>query len=67
MLAVLGLMAIKGLILYGLARRFGMDNIAGSGLALSLAQGGEFAFVLFQLSGQLGLLTPDLRRFLTLV
>lgn len=67
MLAVIGLMAIKGLILYALARRFGMDNIAGSGLALSLAQGGEFAFVLFQLSGQLGLLTPDLRRFLTLV
>ncbi|ESQ78996.1 monovalent cation:proton antiporter-2 (CPA2) family protein [Asticcacaulis sp. YBE204] len=65
--AVVGLMAIKALIIWVVALRFDLRGMVGMGLALSLAQGGEFAFVLFQLSGQLGLLEPDTRRFLTLV
>ncbi|MFT3998289.1 MAG: monovalent cation:proton antiporter-2 (CPA2) family protein, partial [Asticcacaulis sp.] len=65
--AVIGLMVIKGFVLFVLAQRFDLKGAVGAGLALSLAQGGEFAFVLFQLCGQLDLMTPDLRRFLTLV
>lgn len=48
MLIVVLLMATKGLVLYPLARFFGMcDRAAALKLAAVLAQGGEFAFVLF--------------------
>ncbi len=48
LLIVALLMASKALVLYALARRFGMcDWRAALKLAAVLAQGGEFAFVLF--------------------
>jgi glutathione-regulated potassium-efflux system ancillary protein KefC/glutathione-regulated potassium-efflux system protein KefB len=46
----LGLMLAKALVLYVLARAFGLDNQASRSMALILAQGGEFAFVLFTLA-----------------
>ncbi len=45
------LMATKALVLFGLALRFGMcDRTAAMKLAVVLAQGGEFAFVLLSLA-----------------
>ncbi len=55
------LMAIKALVLYPLARRFGMcDWRAAVRLAAVLAQGGEFAFVLFGIARTEGVLPPEL-------
>lgn len=48
MLLVLGLMLIKAAVIFPLARLFGVcDPKAAVSLAVVLAQGGEFAFVLF--------------------
>jgi glutathione-regulated potassium-efflux system ancillary protein KefC len=65
--ALAGLMVIKALILWVLGRLFGMVSLHNIGYALVLSQGGEFAFVLFQLAGGLSILSPDQSKFLTLV
>ena len=44
---VVGLVAIKAIILYGLGRWWGMNGTAARRLGLVISQGGEFAFVLF--------------------
>ncbi|MBC7861220.1 MAG: glutathione-regulated potassium-efflux system protein KefC [Burkholderiaceae bacterium] len=44
---VLGFLAIKGAVLYALGRRFGIARGQQILFALLLAQGGEFAFVVF--------------------
>ena len=44
---VAGLLAIKSVVLYLLGRRAGLDAGPARRLALAIAQGGEFAFVLF--------------------
>lgn len=44
------LIVAKALVLYVLARAFGLPNDASRSMALILAQGGEFAFVLFTLA-----------------
>jgi len=50
LLFVVGLMAAKAIVLYPLARAFGLCNTKGAlSLAAVLSQGGEFAFVLFAL------------------
>jgi glutathione-regulated potassium-efflux system protein KefB len=43
---VTGLLAIKGVILFLLGRRLGLEAAPARRLALALSQGGEFAFVL---------------------
>ncbi|MBW1877770.1 MAG: cation:proton antiporter [Deltaproteobacteria bacterium] len=55
---VMGLIAVKFLILLAIGRifRMGWDNNAL--FAFSLAQGGEFAFVLFSFATQAGVMTP---------
>ena len=53
---VLGFMAVKLLILFALSRLFRMTTPDGMLFALSLAQGGEFAFVLVAYCAGLGLL-----------
>src|SRR5690606_32646786 len=45
-LFVAGLMIIKALVIYVVARLFGMQGRAATLTAVALAQGGEFAFVL---------------------
>jgi len=65
--AVVGVMAIKGLILYGLGRWFRMDGAPALGLAFGLNQGGEFAFVLLQLIGGLKIIDPEAQKFLVLL
>jgi monovalent cation:proton antiporter-2 (CPA2) family protein len=44
---VLGLMVLKSLLMYGLARVSGTGNEDAQRIAILIAQGGEFAFVLF--------------------
>ena len=45
--AVMGLLALKACVIYPLGRWHGLDTPAARRLAVSLSQGGEFAFVLF--------------------
>ena len=47
---VVGLLAVKSAVLYLLGRRAGLDFGPSRRLALAIAQGGEFAFVLFTLA-----------------
>jgi monovalent cation:proton antiporter-2 (CPA2) family protein len=56
---VFGFMAIKLGVLWLLAAAFRMSRADASRLSLSLAQGGEFAFVLVAFALGLGLLTPE--------
>lgn len=44
---VFGLLAVKGGVLYALGRRAGLEPGPSRRFALAIAQGGEFAFVLF--------------------
>jgi glutathione-regulated potassium-efflux system ancillary protein KefC len=66
-LAVLGLVCCKAFILFVLGRYFGLNTEHRIGLALVLSQGGEFAFVLFQFAGGLGILNAEESKFLTLL
>ena len=53
------LVAAKTLILFLLARLFGMNNKAALGLGLLLSQGGEFGFVLFDQAREAMLIAPE--------
>lgn len=44
---VAGLLAVKAVVLYAIGRRAGLERGPARRLGLALAQGGEFAFVLF--------------------
>lgn len=56
-----GLLIAKGVILYGVGRLAGETNDSSLKLAAVLAQGGEFAFVVFTLAMQNQLLDAHLR------
>ena len=51
-----GLMAIKGLVLFGLLRAFRVGGRDAGSVATALSQGGEFAFVLFGFAVATGVL-----------
>ena len=53
---VVGLLLVKGLVLYGLARANGLDSQAARSLAVALGEGGEFAFVIFGAAATYGVL-----------
>jgi len=57
---VAGLMLIKAIVLLGIAKTFRMPGNERWLFALALAQGGEFAFVLFQFARMNGALTQPL-------
>jgi monovalent cation:H+ antiporter-2, CPA2 family len=61
-----GLIAIKFGVLYGLGLAFGMPGRDRMMMAMGLAQGGEFAFVLFGFAGG-AVLAPEVTRDATLV
>lgn len=63
---VAGLMAVKALILFVLGKGFGLTPRYNYGFAIALSQGGEFAFVLFQVAHGLELLPEAQAKFLTL-
>ena len=64
--AVAGLVVLKAVVLHVLSRFFGLRDGQKMLFALALAQGGEFAFVLFQYASGLNLLSADQSAFLTL-
>ncbi|MFH4620761.1 glutathione-regulated potassium-efflux system protein KefB [Vibrio furnissii] len=66
-LAVIGLVMVKGLILYVLARLSGTRAKARSSMAAILSQGGEFAFVIFTAASSEGLLHSEQVSFLLVV
>ena len=61
---VVGLMAVKFAVLYGLGRWHGLVGASPRGLAVSLSQGGEFAFVLFGVAVGAQLMDPALSQLL---
>lgn len=54
LLAVVSLILIKTLVLYSLARLYGLQSPERRQFALVLSQGGEFAFVLFSVAQKAG-------------
>ncbi len=62
-----GLMTIKALLLGVIMRLSGSPAETSQRVAVSLAQGGEFAFVLFAAAGGLGVFTPETSQLLVLV
>jgi len=62
----LALLALKCLVLFLIARLVGRPAGSARKLAITLAQGGEFAFVIFQLARQYGLIDGDVSATLTM-
>jgi len=62
-----GLMIVKALVLFGLALTFGLSGRHAVALSLILAQGGEFAFVLFTIAVGQELLSAQIAERLTLI
>jgi len=63
---VVSLMLFKALLLYGICRLFGAttrDSVQTAGI---LAQGGEFAFVLFSIANTQGVISDELTQFIIL-
>ncbi len=65
--AALALMAVKSLVLYAIARFDGAPNASAQRLAVALAQGGEFSFVLFGAAVVHRALTEPVADFLIMV
>ena len=64
---VIALMTVKFIVLWPLSRLFGVEAKTSVSVALVLAQGGEFALVLFALAKGLGLLDEALFQQLLIV
>jgi len=62
----LGLMLLKGVVLCAVARVAGNGNEDAQRIAILLAQGGEFAFVLFTAAQTVGILAGETAQFLVL-
>ncbi len=63
----LGVMAVKGALLFGLGRLFHLRAADHWLFTLSLAQAGEFGFVLLAFSTQNAVIPPELAKLLSLV
>jgi len=61
------LLGIKGLVLWGLGRVFGLPATAPLRVAFTLSQGGEFAFVIFAAAVAAGVMPPPLAALLIMV
>jgi glutathione-regulated potassium-efflux system ancillary protein KefC/glutathione-regulated potassium-efflux system protein KefB len=62
----LGLMGAKFVVMYGIGRAIKAPNDSAQRLAVSLAQGGEFAFVLFSAAGALGVIDTRVNEILVM-
>jgi glutathione-regulated potassium-efflux system ancillary protein KefC/glutathione-regulated potassium-efflux system protein KefB len=62
---VVGLMLLKGLILFGIGKAFRLATRDAGTVAAALSQGGEFAFVLFGVARGARVFGPDLAGLLT--
>jgi glutathione-regulated potassium-efflux system ancillary protein KefC len=65
--SVIGLLGAKGLILYALGRLWRLNGTAAKDLAVSVAQGGEFAFVILAAAVAAGSITTNQSELLVLV
>ena len=63
----LALLSIKFVLLYGISRAAGNTNETSQRLAVALAQGGEFAFVLFAAAQGLGVFEPRVSELLVVI
>lgn len=63
----LGLMLAKFVVMYAIARATGASNEIAQRLAVALAQGGEFAFVLFATATGLGVFDLETSQLLVMV
>lgn len=66
-LSVLGLLAIKATVLFGLARAYRLPKYVAAETAILMSQGGEFAFVVIAASLSFALLDFDVAQFMLLV
>uniref|UniRef100_UPI003BAAC3E7 monovalent cation:proton antiporter-2 (CPA2) family protein n=1 Tax=Stappia sp. TaxID=1870903 RepID=UPI003BAAC3E7 len=57
-IGVAAVMGVKGALIWGLARLFGSSNSDALKIAVTLPQGGEFAFVLFTAASAAQILAP---------
>lgn len=64
---VIGMMALKAAAMFGVAALFRMPRREAGASAVSLAQGGEFAFVLLGFTVAAGVIEPDLSKLLSAV
>src|SRR5438445_8691860 len=62
-----GLMLLKALLMYGLARVSGTGSESAQRLAVSVSQGGEFAFILFVAAGSIGIFEAGTAQLLVVV
>ena len=65
--SVIGLFAIKGVIITGLCLAYGLPRHVAIEAGLLLGQGGEFAFVVIGLAVTLGLMPTDTAQFMLIV
>lgn len=66
-LVLIGLVVVKTLIMWVIGRIFKISNSDSLGYAMTLCQGGEFAFVLFQFGENLKLIDSEMIKLLTMV
>ncbi len=64
-LAVIAYMIVKALVIYGVARLLGAPHPEGVGRAILMAQGGEFAFVLYAAATTAGIFDAETNAVLT--
>jgi monovalent cation:proton antiporter-2 (CPA2) family protein len=64
---VIALLVVKGVLMYGVARAAGLDRGSSKNAAAFLAQGGEFAFVIFAAAIGAGVLADKVAQLLILV
>jgi glutathione-regulated potassium-efflux system protein KefB len=65
LVAVIAYMIIKGMIIYGVGRLLGAPHPESLGRAILMAQGGEFAFVLYAAAMSVGIFDADTNAVLT--
>ena len=65
--AVIVLLAVKAVVLYGAARALRVSNSVAGEVAILLPQGGEFAFIVIGLAVAAKILDPQVAQFATVV
>ena len=64
---VIGMMGLKAVVMFGVGAAFRMPRREAGATAVSLAQGGEFAFVLLGFTVAAGVIDPELSKLLSAV
>jgi CPA2 family monovalent cation:H+ antiporter-2/glutathione-regulated potassium-efflux system protein KefB len=64
---VIGLLFVKGAVIYGLCRLFGVEGENARRVAVTIPQGGEFAFVLFGVAASAAVMATQTANLLTAV